>query len=118
MISFIKLVGLRVYNVLENQISIGLIVVILVSLTLPLADLIFRTQNLRLGFQFTNTKLKYVINSYCFIQTASTSETRGRKEANQADVIRGEHVSWSKDELTIYYEFDSIVSTKKPSIST
>ena len=37
----------------------------------------------------------------------------------QADVIRGEHVSWSKDELTIYCEFDSIVlSTKKPSIST
>ena len=58
MISFIKLVGLRVYNVLENQISTGLIVVILVSLTLSLADLIFRTQNLRLGFLFSNTKLK------------------------------------------------------------
>ena len=58
MISFIKLVGLRVYNVLENQINIDLIVVILVSLTLPLADLIFRTQNLSLGFLFTNTKLK------------------------------------------------------------
>ena len=39
MISFLKLVGLRVYNVLENQISIGLIAVILVSLTLPLADI-------------------------------------------------------------------------------
>ena len=36
----------------------------------------------------------------------------------RADVIRGEHVSWSKDELTIYCEFDSIVSTKKLSIST
>ena len=58
MISFIKLVGLRVYNVLENQISIGLIVVIVVSFTLPLADFIFRTQNLGLGFLFTNTKLK------------------------------------------------------------
>lgn len=58
MISFIKLVGLRVYNVLENQISIGLIVVIVVSFTLPLADFIFRTRNLRLGFLFTNTKLK------------------------------------------------------------
>ena len=58
MISFIKLVGLRVYNVLENQISIGLIVVIVVSFTLPLADFIFRTQNLRLGFLFTDTKLK------------------------------------------------------------
>ena len=58
MISFLKLVGLRVYNVLENQISIGLIAVILVSLTLPLADLIFRTQNVRLGFLFTNTNIK------------------------------------------------------------
>ena len=58
MISFLKLVGLRVYNVLENQISIGLIAVILVSLTLPLADLIFRTQNVRLGFLFTNTNVK------------------------------------------------------------
>ena len=36
----------------------------------------------------------------------------------ETDVIRGEHVSWTKDELTIYYEFDSIVSTKQPSIST
>ena len=58
MLSFLKLVGLRVYNVLENQISIGLIAVILVSLTLPLADLIFRTQNVRLGFLFTNTNVK------------------------------------------------------------
>ena len=58
MISFLKLVGLRVYNVLENQISIGLIAVILVSLTLPLADLIFRTQNVRLEFLFTNTNIK------------------------------------------------------------
>ena len=58
MISFLKLVGLRVYNVLENQISIGLIAVILVSLTLPLADLIFRTQNVRLGSLFTNTNVK------------------------------------------------------------
>ena len=58
MISFLKLVGLRVYNVLENQISIGLIAVILVSLTLALADLIFRTQNVRLGFLFTNTNIK------------------------------------------------------------
>ena len=58
MISFLKLVRLRVYNVLENQISIGLIAVILVSLTLPLADLIFRTQNVRLGFLFTNTNIK------------------------------------------------------------
>ena len=58
MISFLKLVRLRVYNVLENQISIGLITVILVSLTLPLADLIFRTQNVRLGFLFTNTNIK------------------------------------------------------------
>ena len=33
-------------------------------------------------------------------------------------MIRGKHVSWSMDELTIYCEFDSIVSTKKPSIST
>ena len=58
MISFLKLVGLRVYNVLENQISIGLIAVILVSLTLALADLIFRTQNVRLEFLFTNTNIK------------------------------------------------------------
>ena len=58
MISFLKLVRLRVYNVLENQISIGLIAVILVSLTLPLADLIFRTQNVRLGFLFTITNIK------------------------------------------------------------
>ena len=58
MISFSKLVGLRVYNVLKNQISIGLIVVILGSLTLPFVGLKFRTQNVRLEFLFTNTKLK------------------------------------------------------------
>ena len=57
-ISFIKLVGVRVYNVLENQINIGLIAVVVVSLTLPLADLIFRTENLRLGFLFTDTNIK------------------------------------------------------------